>query len=495
MYNAPVTIKCSLTACFPFYRQFVGPMVVGPFIIFDDEEIHSECILNKSSIILKCPGQFPVRMASFAESENDATCFCLGGAREMVTLERAQELLVPLTGNAKYTKLNLSNKSYSDVAAAAIGEALSLTCTHVVIANISDMIAGRQEEEALRALKSICDGLAECVLEKVECDDNAMGRPGVIACAAVLRQKSLRSLSLKNDGLSGEAAEELAAILLGEPEEAFNCPPLETFHYHNNMSGDEGAIAIARIVRCCPQLKNFQFSTTRTKHKGCLEIAEALASLETNRFEVLDLSDNSFGGPCVAPLGSFLARQSSMTALFLRDSGIGEVGLDSLAPSMIMSGAPMIKLDLSGNDFETECGNALVSIVSKFAPTLEELYLDDNCFESEVGSALAKCIAKCSKLRILHVNNCELTALGAYRLARAVSSIPTFITLEMDGNMICGSGVEAIETLMNSAGKRLVEMEDNDDDGDDDLQGELELEEEGSDGETGLEVALTGAKI
>ena len=34
-------------------------------------------------------------------------------------------------------------------------------CNKVRYANLADMIAGRMEEEALRALKSICDGLSK----------------------------------------------------------------------------------------------------------------------------------------------------------------------------------------------------------------------------------------------------------------------------------------------------------------------------------------------
>lgn len=435
-------------------------------------------------------------MSSFTQEnvEQSVGCFSLTGSRELVSLERAKELLANVAADTAFTSINLSNKSYSDEAAVVIGETLRRQCAGATVANISDMIAGRQEEEALRALKSISDGLADTKLEVLECDDNAMGKPGVIACEAVLRQKTLRHLSLMNDGLSGDAAEQLAAILLGSPEAAENCPPLQVFHYHNNMSGDEGAIAVARIVKCCPNLRDFRFSTTRSKQKGCLHIAQSLQSLSTAAFEGLDLSDNSFGGACAKPLAEFLGRQTSLTTLTLRDSGLEQDGIEEVAPALAAARAPIRKLDLSGNDLEIESGGCLVAIVAALAPTLEDLQLDDNCFGSEVASQLATVLAGCKKLRKLNVNNCEITALGAYRLAKAVSRLPAFETLEMDGNEICGDVVGSIEAVMLDAGKVLVNMEDNDEDGDDDLQGELEGE--GSDqGDAGLEEAMAGAKI
>jgi len=431
-------------------------------------------------------------------------CFCLSGSRELVGLDRAKELLAELssvTSHLTFTSINLSNKSYSDDAAVVIGEEIKQQCASVTVANISDMIAGRQEEEALRALKSISDGLRDAKLEVLECDDNAMGKPGVIACEAVLRQKSLRHLSLMNDGLSGAAAEQLAAILLGTPEAPENCPPLQIFHYHNNMSGDEGAIAVARIVKCCPELRDFRFSTTRSKQKGCLHVANALQSLETSSFENLDLSDNSFGGACIKPLADFLRRQTSLSALTLRDSGLDESGLEELTEALVEARPPLRKLDLSGNDLEENSGESLVSIIEAVAETVEDLELDDNCFGSDVASQVATALKKCKQLRRLNVNNCDISALGAYRLAKAVSRLPVFDTLAMDGNLIHGDYVGHIEDTMTQSGKFLAYMEDNDEDGEDDMDGEhlrkssFAVEKEEEEGGTGLEAAMAGAKI
>ena len=72
-----------------------------------------------------------------------------------------------------------------------------------------------------------------------------------------------------NDGLSAEALVLLAGILLEG-----GCPPLDTLHFYNNMSGSGGAAAVRDIVRHCPDLESFRYSATRPGPEGCVAIAE-----------------------------------------------------------------------------------------------------------------------------------------------------------------------------------------------------------------------------
>ena len=93
-----------------------------------------------------------------------------------------------------------------------------------------------------------------------------------------------------NNGLSAEAAELLAKILIREAsvvgatdgETTKTCPPLELLHFYNNMAGDGGARAIANIVVACPQLLDFRFSATRSTVAGCESIAAVRAVLCTS---------------------------------------------------------------------------------------------------------------------------------------------------------------------------------------------------------------------
>ena len=65
-----------------------------------------------------------------------------------------------------------------------------------------------------------------------------------------------------------------SAVLISEILANGGCPPLRTLHYYNNMSGNDGAVAISRIVAQCPNLTDFRFSATRSNAVGCLAIAK-----------------------------------------------------------------------------------------------------------------------------------------------------------------------------------------------------------------------------
>ena len=61
----------------------------------------------------------------------------------------------------------------------------------MTVADISDIIAGRPEDEALRTLNIICSSLKKFNLTEVNLSDNALGAKGVEECKDVLLGDSL----------------------------------------------------------------------------------------------------------------------------------------------------------------------------------------------------------------------------------------------------------------------------------------------------------------
>jgi Ran GTPase-activating protein (RanGAP) involved in mRNA processing and transport len=62
-----------------------------------------------------------------------------------------------------------------------------------------------------------------------------------------------------------------------------------------------------------------------------------------------------------------------------------------------------------------------------------------------------------------------LTVLSSCLFFRAVSKISGFEKLDLNGNALCTRAVEQISDVMSKAKKTLGDLEDNDEDGDDDL--------------------------
>lgn len=98
-------------------------------------------------------------------------------------------------------QVKLSTKSFgsshdnnsAEVAARAF-QASAATLTDV---DLSDVIAGRPETEALSALKIMCSALAKVKLRRLNLSDNALGEKGIRACAhAFANQVSLSKQSM-----------------------------------------------------------------------------------------------------------------------------------------------------------------------------------------------------------------------------------------------------------------------------------------------------------
>ena len=165
--------------------------------------------------------------------------FEFSGDREaIVTAERAEALIKAIDVEDP-CHIHLSNKSFSSIAAICVAKLLS-TFKNIEIADISDIIAGRAEEDALLTLKTICESIVGNKLIELNVSDNALGSKGVTACQSLFSCKSLKRLYACNNGLSADACVLVSELLLSG-----GCPALTTLHFFNNMSGDGGAVAIA----------------------------------------------------------------------------------------------------------------------------------------------------------------------------------------------------------------------------------------------------------
>lgn len=177
-------------------------------------------------------------MSSFKAARTDAI-FQFGGGREaVITAEKAESLITAVLVEDP-THICLSNKSFSSEAAGCISKHLK-AFKQIEIADISDIIAGRAEEDALLTLKIICDGIVGNDLIELNVSDNALGSKGVIACKELIVCKTLQRLYFCNNGMSADACVLISELLLDG-----GCAPLTALHFYNNMSGNGGAVAIA----------------------------------------------------------------------------------------------------------------------------------------------------------------------------------------------------------------------------------------------------------
>ena len=237
--------------------------------------------------------------------------FHLSGGRELVDGEKALKL-VDEVNESDPQVIRLSNKSFDVKAAEVIADKLK-KFTNVSIVDISDIIAGRPEDEALKVLEIICSSMSEYNIKELNVSDNALGSKGVKSCHSLLCKKTLEKLWICNNGMAHESVELIASIIL----EGGKIPPLKLFHFYNNMAGDGGATALSTIVKECPHLYDFRFSATRAGTDGCLAIAKSLAHVKD--IVHLDLNDCNFSKLAGIALCESLSNMVIMHAFLFQD--------------------------------------------------------------------------------------------------------------------------------------------------------------------------------
>lgn len=274
-------------------------------------------------------------------------------------------------------------------------------------------------------------------------------------------------------------------------------PPLNTLHFYNNMSGDGGAKAAAKIFSRLPGLQDLRYSATRASAEGCAALAQAIAAVPVLRR--LDLSDNSFGVKATGLLAQgLLVHQEVLETCNLRDDGLA---VDALIVSLSDACfTALYHLDLAGNDLNSTQCIALAAWLPSAMPALAVLLLDDNDLEADGTRALAKAIpAMKAALRVLSCNTCAIPGAAAVRLTKALCRSKGFERLELNGNALSAAALGEVRRLLAIKGKLLGEMDENDEDGEDEEEEEEEEEERVSseegeeDEEDGIDTAETDA--
>lgn len=441
-------------------------------------------------------------MATPSSSSSSSSCasastLAFPSGRELVTETRARELVGTFADEPTpaFTHVTLRDKSYTLEAARVIADWFAQlrargAFSALTSVDFADIIAGRPEDEALQVLATLCDALSDIkTLTRIDLSDNALGEKGVRACfGLLLGQEHLTHVFFCNNGISAAAAGVIAdEVLLFRGQDTPT--KLETFHFYNNMSGDGGAKALAKLLPLSPALRDLRFSATRAQREGSLAFAKALGSLR--HLEKLDLSDNTFKAEGGAAIAAALRQQPNLVELNLRDASIEDDGVVAIADALSTTRG-LVALDVSGNDLTATGARALAKALPKLA-ALQVLQVEEN----EVGSKGAKVLAKAIKksvpaLEKVIANVNEIGTSGAIALVEAVAEKAAFKILEIDGNMISGEGVAKIEAILRAKSKSEVlgSLEDNDDEGED--EDEEEDEEEDDDEEAEQEPPTTG---
>jgi len=461
-----------------------------------------------------------------------------GGGRDFLDEEGARRALAPLLApGAAVARVRLSTKSFGAAAAAVAADALRNVAGHLSHADLSDIIAGRPEDEALSALRAIAAALSGARgLRHLDVSDNALGEKGVRALAAALGGggggdggdagavvgaggdkggangsgvvggggSRLEYLALKNVGCSVHACAAVEELVVGGE--------LRGLHLHNNMSGDEGAEHIARVLARARRMQDFRMASSRVGTRGGGALARALASLPASPSALarLDLSDNPLTAACASALAACVAHHAgSLVALNLNDTSLTDAGIALVCGALAPDGAAprLEELELALNEITPRGAVAVARALAGSGRRLRRLNLRENELGDEgVLLALRGPLEGGALPALEHLDLCgnQLGRAGAVGVARALASAsprPPLACLALDENAISEAGVELLRAVVKGAfggDGVLGPLDDNDADGADEDEDEENEEEGGGDGDGddgGLSAAMAGVKV
>lgn len=374
--------------------------------------------------------------------------------------------------------IKLSGKSLTVPAAHVVAELLKALPLGLKYVDLSDIIASQPTEDALQTLRIIADSL--CVhapqLVSLDLSDNAVGQTGVQAVRPLLRRIRLKikELLFNNDGMSAAACKQLAEELLetDNKQSGATVLRLNKFHIYNNLSENDGAREIARILKASPEIKDIRISSTRIRGAGGIDLAK---SLENAHFlEKVDFSDNAFQPDFGFALSVGIKTQAHLIELNLSSVGINAQAVGAVVESLIVSGSPLKVLNLSSNELDSSVSEHVVKLL-RAKPTLTHVDIEENELGDEGASSLLQSLGKasensptlCDSLEFLNLSQNELTAESADDICDMLERMKGRLQkLELNTNTISASGVQKIRNKLEELGNMdiLGNMDDNVDD-------------------------------
>lgn len=362
--------------------------------------------------------------------------------RYFVDRDRAEELLERmLREKDTFHTVRLSTKGFGEESAWVVARAFQNHRRTLKQVDISDIISGRHQREALKVLEIVTGSLEGAPIRVLNLSDQALGETGVRACATALNNPNIEELYLENIGCSHDACIALRE-LLAAPEK------LKKLQLHNNMTGDEGAKELAAIIAKAPHLEHLKITSSRVGEEGGLEIAQALK--DSCKLKSLDLQDNLLG-EAIVQLADALSSHPELECLNLSYNCMEDEGANALAECLQTGTKKLKELQVAGNDISND-GIRSLAVALGGIPGLEVLNLAENALGDSGTIALSSQLyeERCKSLTRLDLSHQDppITKYGAVAVARCAASKRHFQLLELNGNCIQADGIEMTRKVL-----------------------------------------------
>ncbi|GMH32988.1 hypothetical protein BSKO_00822 [Bryopsis sp. KO-2023] len=303
------------------------------------------------------------------------------------------------------------------------------------------------------------DGMQICALAESLLDDthivhldlsyNFMDDSGAQSIAHLLKiNKTLKCINLAGNDITAVGAKTLSTILT-VPAGYDGSNAVEMISLNGNPIGDDGAIAVAEMLKQNTNLKLVDLGNTGMAAKGIISICCALAENRSN-VEVLSLERPLLKGPqdvVANHLANMLASNCKLKNLNLAQFGMVDAEFETIVATGLTKNSSICELDLHGNRLSGFSGPTLERML-KECQNIESLNLAANQLGSSGATALAECVPYSTLLRFLDVRNNRIGEPGLIALANALHVSANLSIFFVWGNSFGPISCETFMTLL-----------------------------------------------
>ncbi|XP_037696292.1 ribonuclease inhibitor [Choloepus didactylus] len=311
---------------------------------------------------------------------------------------------------------------------------LDVQCEQLSGARWAELLPRMRQYEVIR--------LDDCGLTEEHCAD--MG-------PALQANPCLRELSLHTQEL-GDAGVRL--VLQGLQNSACK---IQKLSLHNCGLTEAGCTILPGVLRALPALRELNLSDNALGDAGlrllCEGLLDAKCHLEKLSLEYCQLSAGGCGH-----LASVLRTTPSIREFVLSNNDLGEAGVQQLCRGLVESACQLEMLRLEGCGITSANCKDLCGIVAA-KDSLQELALGENKLgDAGIAALCPGLLSPSSRLRILWLWECDVTAEGCRDLCRVLQAKESLKELSLVGNELGDEGAQLLCKSLREPGCRLESL-------------------------------------
>ena len=296
-------------------------------------------------------------------------------------------------------------------------------------------------------------------------------------CKALATIKSLEVLSIENNDVHNEAADDIAAAL------ASNTGIKQLWIGQNKFTPSGISTILQPLIRTTPN-KLEVLDLSHSNLPLMTTLLEMLSNnynmqqlwLEGNNFSsqcittiaekctnisILSLRDNNISEKVADVLSETLSKNSNLQQLYLGNNDLQDKGVIKISEALNTT-EYLLTLDLMNNNISEAAADALASVITSCShDQLEQLYLGDNKLQSTGTIKITRALqqAKCrSTLRVLDLSNNRIGSdeTVSDEISRAVGNTEILTVLILDDNAISVDGVWRITRSLSQSAEYMM---------------------------------------